>query len=276
MKTVAVVRNALSAAAMTALSCDRIFMLPGSTLGAAATVLTAADGTRMSKKKADAMSEASDADPELTEKGESAERALYQAMSDHTHRPVALIEAIKSVEAELWFDPVVGLTGTPRGPRARRIDGDSTLLVFTPSLAAETKLAVQAQSLEAVLSELGAVSYKPEDFASAMRQGPRRAESMTREIENTRKRIEGLASVLGLPPPTAPKSSDRGDSFDDVIRDMLGMKRRGSSTEADSARQAAHKQKLDNRASKVAEIKRLLLKLESAEAEREAFWNDPC
>lgn len=117
---IALVRNAASGAALIAMSCREILVLPDARIGAAVPVR---GETSLKKEFAD--------DPEKAAKYLSFLSALPRGAAEQAGRPGFIVDAMVRSECELWFAPGQGLSPHRHHESARCLDDGHTVLTLT-------------------------------------------------------------------------------------------------------------------------------------------------
>lgn len=149
VRTIAVIEDAGSAAALIALACDEWYALPGCKLGAATTVLASDDGSVMSFDKA------MELDPDLKAKYKSWQCAQDLEACRDTGRPTLLAEAMKDKEHEVWYSTDSGFTRKATGASSELIDSKEDILTLTYTQLVQYGLARSADSLQHALNQIG-------------------------------------------------------------------------------------------------------------------------
>ena len=144
----AVIHDAGSAAALIAMACPEWFSFPGARVGAAVTITSTDEGTVSFKKLLAA-------DPELKMKYESFSDALDKEAALATNRSTAISAAMKSSEAELWWDLMGGFSAKKNGEDAECLDGANSVLTLTNTQLVRTGLAQQILLIEQLPRALG-------------------------------------------------------------------------------------------------------------------------
>lgn len=162
VRTVAVIEDAGSAAALIALACDEWYALPGCKLGAATTILASDDGSAMSFDKA------MELDPDLKAKYKSWQCAQDLEACRDTGRPTLLAEAMKDKEHEVWYSAGSGFTRKATDGGSELIDSKEDILTLTYTQLVQFGLARPADSLQHALDQIGghnkALSARMEDL----------------------------------------------------------------------------------------------------------------
>ncbi|MBU6208645.1 MAG: ATP-dependent Clp protease proteolytic subunit [Planctomycetes bacterium] len=149
VRTIAVIEDAGSAAALIALACDEWYALPGCKLGAATTVLTSDDGSAMSFNKA------MELDPDLKAKYKSWQCAQDLEACRDTGRPTILAMAMKDKEHEVWYSASAGFTAKASDSGSELIDSKEEILTLTYTQLVQYGLARSADSLQHALDQIG-------------------------------------------------------------------------------------------------------------------------
>ncbi len=123
---VAVVRNAGSAAALIAMACKEIAVVPQARIRAAVMV---AGGTSVKKILEE--------DPEYAAKFRSFSDALPRAAARQAGRSSAIVDAMTDSKYELWFCPEAGVSGSRSSASARCVDDASSVLTLTADQTVE-------------------------------------------------------------------------------------------------------------------------------------------
>jgi membrane-bound ClpP family serine protease len=150
----AVIRDAGSAAALISMACPEWLSFPGARVGAAVTIQSSEEGTVSFKKLLST-------DPELMMKYESFSDALDKEAALATHRSPAISAAMKSSEAELWWDKAGGFSATKNGEDSECLDGAKSVLTLTHTQLVTTGLAQQILLIEKLPHALGVAESKP-------------------------------------------------------------------------------------------------------------------
>ena len=233
-RTVAIIEDAGSAAALISLACSEWYVLPGARLGAAATVLSGPLGTVSFDK-------ALKADPTLAAKYKSFESAADEEACRATGRSTDLASAMKVKDATLFFTPGKGFSKQRLGESSIELDSKESILTLTATQLEQFGLAKSAASLEQAMNDIG-------EFDQALTR------KLNLEMSKSSKQ---LGSLL--------KSADRLiEEYEDMPsgRSGGGFGRGGNSRDAgkqaESARNAARKSKLEQINRKIRDIQELL------------------
>lgn len=208
VRTVAIIKDAGSAAALIALACKDWYALPGCRLGAATTVLTGA-GSTMSFDKA------LESDPALAAKYKSFSSAIDEEACRATGRPPELAIAMKEKSATLWFTPGRGLTSDRIGEASRSVDTKDTILTLTATQLVDFQMAQSVTSAEQALERIGGCDAS-------------RSKRLQRELGSSQ---QDLSKLL-----------DQASKLEQEIRDIpsSGLRfGRGSGNSRDAGKQAA-------------------------------------
>jgi hypothetical protein len=149
IRTIAVIEDAGSAAALIALACDEWYALPGCKLGAATTVLASDDGSVMSFNKA------MELDPDLKAKYKSWQCAQDLEACRDTGRPTILAMAMKDKEHEVWYSAATGFAPKSTDAGSELIDSKEDILTLTRTQLVQYGLAHPADSLQHALDQIG-------------------------------------------------------------------------------------------------------------------------
>lgn len=152
IRTIAVIEDAGSAAALIALACDEWYALPGCKLGAATTVLASDDGSVVSFEKA------MELDPDLKAKYKSWQCAQDLEACRDTGRPTILAMAMKDKEHEVWYSAATGFTPKAVDAGSELIDSKEEVLTLTRTQLVQYGLARSADNLQHALDQIGGCS----------------------------------------------------------------------------------------------------------------------
>lgn len=235
VRTIAVIEDAGSAAALISLACSEWYVLPGARLGAAATVLSGPLGTV-------SFDEALKADPTLAAKYKSFESAADEEACRATGRSTDLALAMKNMDATLFFTPGKGFSRQRLGESSIELDNKESILTLTATQLTQFGLAKPAASLDEAMQEIG--TFDPaltKKLKSEMTQSCKRLESLLKSADRLIEQYEDLPSG----------GSGRGFGFG-------GGNSRDAGKQAASAREAARQSKRDQINKKIRDILELL------------------
>ncbi len=147
-RTVAIIEEAGSAAALISLACSEWYALPGARLGAAATVLSGAQGTK-------SFDEAMKEDPTLAAKYKSFQSAIDEEACRATGRSTDLALAMTQKDATLFFTPGKGFSKQRLGEASVELDSKDSILTLTTTQLEQFGLAKSVATLEQAMSDIG-------------------------------------------------------------------------------------------------------------------------
>ena len=177
-RVVALVRDAGSAAALIALACPEILVLPAARIGAAVSITTT-DSGMMSLKKA------LEADPEIAAKFTSYANAMDLEAARANNRSTAISTAMKEMSAELWWSPTTGFSETEASDDSVCYDDKTHILTLTFSQVKETGLGVGVMRDEDVWGTLGySAPPKKVDLSSSLKKTPLRVAALMKQVRN--------------------------------------------------------------------------------------------
>lgn len=235
VRTVAIIEDAGSAAALISLACSEWYVLPGARLGAAATVLSGPLGTI-------SFDEALKADPTLAAKYKSFESAADEEACRATGRPTELASAMKHKDATLFFTPGQGFSKQRLGESSVELDSKESILTLTATQLEQFGLAKPAPSLEQAMKDIG-------KFDQALTK--KLKSEMSRSSKRLKSLLETTDRLIGQYEDMPSAGSGRGFG-------LGGGNSRDAGKQAASAREAARKSKLDQINKKIRDILELL------------------
>jgi membrane-bound ClpP family serine protease len=196
LRTVAIIQDAGSAAALIALACSEWYVLPGARLGAAATVLVSPQGTV-------SFDRAFRDDPTLAAKYKSFASAADNEACRATGRSLDLALAMKERDATLFFTQGQGFSKERRDESSIELDSKETILTLTATQLQQFGLAKPAASLEQAMKEIGQFDPKlTQKLKSAIRKSCGKLERLLK----TRARL--IAERNSIPDRSANKQTE--------------------------------------------------------------------